>query len=104
MIIAFPYALTTGGPVVAMWGWIGHSILALGITAYMAEMCSAHPGVGSVYYWTTAYCSSDKWAPVLSYVAAWMNLIGNFSFGPFLAFGFSQILSACISLITLGAH
>lgn len=68
----------------------------------MAEMCAAHPAVGSVYYWTAIYCPSEKWASLLTFVCGWCNMIGNLAFGTFLAFGMAQILSACISLMALG--
>ena len=68
----------------------------------MAEMCSAFPAVGSVYYWSFYYCPFNKWAPLLAYITGWFNLIGNVSFGSFLAYGMAQILSACISLMSIG--
>lgn len=102
LVTMLPYGLITGGPVVMIWGWIGHSVLAMMITAYMAEMCSAHPAVGSVYHWTAVYCPSPKWVSLSSYLCGWLNLLGNVAFGTALANSMASLVSACIALMTNG--
>lgn len=96
MVINF--GLETGGPVVIMWGWLLSSVFTLLIVASLAEICSAYPQAGSVYYWTGAL-ASEEWAPVLSYICAWFNLLGNIANDSSFGFGLSQLLSASWTLI-----
>src|SRR5271163_1717771 len=48
----YGYGLNTGGPVTMVWGWIivggFTTIVGLG----MAEVCSAYPTAGGLYYWS----------------------------------------------------
>lgn len=68
------FGLTTGGPVVMVWGWAAASFFNIVVAYSLAEMCSIFPGVGSVYYWTAMLCPWPQWAPVLSYIVGWLNL------------------------------
>lgn len=72
--------MTTGGPVVMVWGWVLNSAFILIVVAYMGEMCSMHPAVGSV--------------------CGWFNLLGNFTYDASTAFGMAQYLSACVNLMS----
>ena len=92
--------MTTGGPVVMVWGWVLNSAFILIVVAYMGEMCSMHPAVGSVYYWSSIYAPSDKWAPPITYICGWFNLLGNFTYDASTAFGMAQYLSACVNLMS----
>lgn len=100
--VTLPYGLTTGGPVIAIWGWLVDSFFTLLITSYMAEMCKSHPGVGSVYHWTAMYSPSQEWAPFLSYICGWLNLTGNIAFLVANASLMGLILSSSISLMSIG--
>lgn len=73
-VVAF--GLTTGGPVVMVWGWLCASFFNYCVAYSMGMICSVHPGAGSVYYWTAMLCPWPKWAPVLSLTAGYLNLMG----------------------------
>lgn len=46
------YAVPNGGPVGMVWGWLITSLLILTIGASMAELGSAAPTSGGLYFWT----------------------------------------------------
>lgn len=71
----------------------------------MGEMCSIHPAVGSVYYWSSVYSPNQKWAPSISYVCGLFNLMGNFTYDAGAAIGMASYISASLNLIsTTGAE
>ena len=81
-IISFiSFGLNTGGPVIIIWGWIACSILTFlcGIFLYsglsLAEICSAYPFAGSVYFWT-GKVAKESYSPILSYICGSFILMG----------------------------
>ena len=42
----------------------------------MAEICSAYPTSGALYFWS-AKLAGPRWAPVASWVTGWFNLLGQ---------------------------
>lgn len=48
---SFATGLTYGGPAVCIWGWLGVSFCMLCIALGMAELSSAYPTSGGMYYW-----------------------------------------------------
>ena len=101
--VVINYGLTTGGPVVMVWGWIISCIFTLLIGASLGEICSVYPAAGSVYFWS-GVLSSSSWAPLNSYICGWFNLIGNIACNSSFAYGFSQILAACVALMSDGEN
>lgn len=69
------YGLINGGPVTIFYGWLLLTIISTCIAASLAEICSAFPTSGGVYYWS-AMLSTRRWAPLASYVTGWVGLIG----------------------------
>jgi len=63
----------------------------------MAEICSAFPSAGSVYFWT-AQLAPKKWAPLASYICGWLNFLGNAAGDSSFAFSWAQTLAGIISL------
>lgn len=72
--------LTTGGPVVMFWGYLIASFFSVCTAAALAEICSVHPAVGSVYYWAAALTPNPRWTPAVSYICGWFNLLGCIAF------------------------
>ncbi|KAJ9103976.1 hypothetical protein QFC21_002439 [Naganishia friedmannii] len=60
-------ALTNGGPVTIIWGWIFVSIISILIAASLGEICSVFPTSGGVYYWA-AMLSTPKYSAFASYI------------------------------------
>lgn len=97
----FPTALAYGGPAVVLWSWIGASVFTIICGYSMAEICSAYPNSGSVYYWA-GRMSPPKYSPLISYLTGWSNLLGNVASDAFLAVAFSEFVSICLVLGSYG--
>ena len=90
--------LTDGGPVTIFWGWIFVSIVSTGIAASLAEICSAYPTSGGVYYWSAMLAPSPKYAVVASYITGWIGALGNLLVSTSISFGGAQLIISAIGL------
>ncbi|MFN8372304.1 MAG: amino acid permease [Anaerolineae bacterium] len=71
-ILLFGYGLGLAGPVINTFGWPLVSFFVICIAASMAELASAYPTAGGLYFW--AFRLADRrWA----WVTAWFNMIGQ---------------------------
>lgn len=93
----FAYGMITGGPVVMVWAWILVSIFTLCVTIGMAEICSAYPTSGGLYYWA-GILVPEKYKPVASWFTGWFNLIGQFAVTAAIDFGLSLLIASVISV------
>ncbi|KAJ5634654.1 hypothetical protein N7528_002496 [Penicillium herquei] len=71
----FVVGVTSGGPPVMIYSFIGVSLVTLAVAIPMAEMCSMYPVAGGQYSWVAAL-APPKIARGLSYVTGWFMLIG----------------------------
>ncbi|KAI0937679.1 hypothetical protein AcV7_003647 [Taiwanofungus camphoratus] len=69
------YALPNGGPVAMVWGWAVCSFFLLLITLALAELGSAAPTSGGLYYWSFKF-ASPRWRRLLSWIVGYSNTIG----------------------------
>ncbi|KAG0047694.1 hypothetical protein BGZ83_007302 [Gryganskiella cystojenkinii] len=79
-------ALQSGGPVTVIWGWLVVSLFTLTIGLSLAEICSAYPTTGGLYFWTIkilegrvvngVQLGSPKWVPLASWVVGYTNWLG----------------------------
>jgi amino acid transporter len=46
-----PVAMVYGGPVSAVWGWPLVCLMSMAVALSMAEICSAYPTCGGLYFW-----------------------------------------------------
>src|ERR1700710_886909 len=60
-----------GGPVAISWGWPIISVFILIIALCMAELVSAFPTAGGIYWW-----AAKLGGPVWGWFTGWFNLIG----------------------------
>ncbi|KAF5373654.1 hypothetical protein D9758_000775 [Tetrapyrgos nigripes] len=79
MSSAFQTGLFSGGPLGLFWGWNICSLFMLLIALSQAEICSAYPTMGGLYFWV---CKMKPDLPVLGYCTGWiyaiaMNLTGT---------------------------
>ncbi|KIM68947.1 hypothetical protein SCLCIDRAFT_1209167 [Scleroderma citrinum Foug A] len=75
MTSALVYSLPNGGPVAMVWGWVVASLFVLCIGMAIAELASAAPTAGGVYYWTHTF-ASPRWRNLLSWIVGYANTIG----------------------------
>jgi amino acid permease (GABA permease) len=91
------YSLTNGESVTVLWGWVLVSIISLCIAASLAEICAVYPTAGGVYYWS-AQLSTKEWAPIVSWIDGWLNLVGNWTVTLSINFGGAQLILSAITL------
>ncbi|KAL0577548.1 hypothetical protein V5O48_004446 [Marasmius crinis-equi] len=72
LIFSIPY----GGPVTMIWGWTAAAGFLLMIALALAELASAAPTSGGLYYWTFSF-SSDKYRCFLAWIVGYANTISN---------------------------
>ena len=71
-ILLYGYGLKFAGPIINTVGWPVVSVFTLCVAASMAELASAYPTAGGLYFW--AYRLGGKtWA----WATAWLNMIGQ---------------------------
>ncbi|KAF8781226.1 hypothetical protein HU200_000696 [Digitaria exilis] len=65
--ITYNTGLRYGGPVSMTLGWLVVSVFNGCVALSMAEICSAYPTSGGLYYWS-AKLAGKEWAPLASWV------------------------------------
>jgi amino acid transporter len=65
-------AFERGGPVAVTWGWLLVGAMATIVALAMAEIASAYPTAGGLYYW-----ASKMGGPGWGWATGWFNLIGQ---------------------------
>jgi amino acid transporter len=71
-VLLFGYGLKFSGPIINSIGWPIVSLFTLCVAASMAELASAYPTAGGLYFWAFRL-GGHRWA----WVTAWMNMIGQ---------------------------
>src|SRR3989441_888973 len=70
-ILLFGYGLRLAGPIVNSVGWPLVSLFTLAVAASMAELASAYPTAGGLYFWAHRL-GGRGWG-----WAAWLNMLGQ---------------------------
>jgi amino acid transporter len=71
-ILLFGYGLKFAGPLINTVGWPIASLFTLCVAASMAELSSAYPTAGGLYFWAFKL-GGRGWA----WLTAWLNMIGQ---------------------------
>jgi amino acid transporter len=71
-VVLFGYGLKFAGPIINSVGWPVVSLFTLCVAASMAELASAYPTAGGLYYWALRL-GGRTWG----WITAWFNLIGQ---------------------------
>src|SRR5215470_18193415 len=71
-ILLFGYGLKLAGPVVNSVGWPLVSLFTLTVAASMAELASAYPTAGGLYFWAHRL-GGRGWG----WTTAWLNMLGQ---------------------------
>jgi amino acid transporter len=90
-VILYDYGLAWAGTAAAMLGWPLITIFVLLIAASMAEIASAYPTAGGLYYWASKM-KNKNWG----WWTAWFNLIGQFAIVAGINWAAAQFLNATI--------
>ncbi len=73
-VILYDYGLAWAGTAAVLIGWPLVTVFVLLIAASMAEIASAYPTAGGLYYWASKM-KNKEWG----WWTAWFNLIGQFA-------------------------
>jgi amino acid transporter len=71
-MLLYGYGLKFAGPIINTVGWPVVSIFTLCIAASMAEIASAYPTAGGLYFWASKL-GGVGWG----WLTAWMNMVGQ---------------------------
>ncbi|MGW1894679.1 amino acid permease [Streptomyces sp. NPDC002004] len=67
----YGFGLNTGGPAVMLWGWAGVGLFVLLVGLALAEVTSAYPTSGALYYMADRL-GGRRWG----WYTGWLNLLG----------------------------
>ncbi|KAL4957776.1 amino acid/polyamine transporter I [Aspergillus filifer] len=93
------------GPVGMVWvclpsfslGWLVASVFIFIVGLAMADLASAMPTAGGLYFWTHYY-AGDRWKNVLSFVVGYSNTIGLIGGVCSIDYGFATMLLSIVSI------
>ncbi|MFF5146792.1 amino acid permease [Streptomyces sp. NPDC013157] len=72
---SFGFGMNAGGPRILVFGWIGVCVMVLCIGAAMAEVASAYPTSGALYFSAGKLAKRHKGA--WSWYTGWLNFVGQ---------------------------
>src|SRR3954469_2985746 len=89
-LTSYTIAFEHGGPIAVTWGWLLVGLMSTIIALSMAEIDSAYPTAGGLYYW-----ASKLGSPGWGWATGWFNLIGQIAVTAAIGYGlavFGQVL------------
>lgn len=92
----FYLGLNAGGPRTMMLDWVIASMAILVVGLSMAEICSAFPTAGGLYYWSARLARRN--APIWSWFTGWLNLLGQVAITASIDFGLASFVGFFIKL------
>jgi amino acid transporter len=92
----FWLGMIAGGPRTMIIDWVvaGTFITFMGLS--LAEICSAYPTAGGLYYWSARL--ARRRAPVWSWYTGWFNLLGQVAVTASIDFGLANFIGFFIKL------
>ena len=70
-LTSYYIGFANGGPIIMSWGWPFVSIMCLFVALAMAELASAMPTAGGLYFWA---CKLGT--PAWGWFTGWLNIVG----------------------------
>ncbi|MBB2942258.1 amino acid permease (GABA permease) [Actinoplanes lutulentus] len=95
-ITSYGIAMTAGGPMAITLGWLFVGIMVTFVALAMAEVCSAYPTAGALYWWAAALAKKNK--PAWAWFVGWFNFLGEVAVTAAIDFGAAITTSAFLSL------
>jgi amino acid transporter len=95
-ITTYYLGMDAGGPRAITLGWVVVGALVLCVGGAMAEICSAYPTAGGLYYWSAKLARTNKagW----SWATGWFNLVGQIAITASIDYGLATYVGFFISL------
>jgi amino acid transporter len=94
----YGYGMGTGGPADLVWGYLLVGLLVIVVGSGMAEICSAYPTSGGLYYWAGRL--GGKSGPAWSWFTGWFNVLGQVAVTAGIDFGFATFFLAFLDPTT----
>ena len=94
-ITTFYLPLLAGGPRAVTFSWVIVGAFTLLVGLSMAEICSAYPTAGGLYYWSAKLANRNS--PAWSWFTGWFNLVGQVAITASIDFGLATTLNFLIS-------
>jgi amino acid permease (GABA permease) len=88
--------MTYGGPVDLVWGWVLVGVMVLIVGLGMAEIASAYPTAGGLYYWAAKLAPENP--GVWSWFTGWFNLLGQVAITAGIDYGFATFFTVFLNL------
>ncbi|HEV3267306.1 MAG TPA: amino acid permease [Acidimicrobiales bacterium] len=101
-ITTYYLGMDAGGPFVITIGWFIVGALTLCVGLGMAEICSAYPTAGGLYYWSARLATKNKAA--WSWACGWFNLVGQVAVTASIDYGLATYVGFIISLYASSFH
>ncbi len=95
-ITSYGIAMTAGGPLAIVLGWLFVGIMVTFVALAMAEVCSAYPTAGALYWWAAALAKRNK--PAWAWFVGWFNFMGEVAVTAAIDFGAAITTSAFLGL------
>ncbi|HKS98623.1 MAG TPA: amino acid permease [Rugosimonospora sp.] len=97
-ITSYGIAMTAGGPLSIVVGWVFVGAMVTLVALAMAEVCSAYPTAGGLYWWASHLAQRNKaaWA----WFVGWFNFLGEVAVTAAIDFGAAITTTAFLSLTT----
>jgi amino acid permease (GABA permease) len=92
------FGMTYGGPVDIVWGWVIVGIMTTIVGLGMAEIASAYPTAGGLYYWSAKLSKNNSGA--WSWFTGWFNLLGQVAVTAGIDYGFATFFTVFLNLTT----
>ncbi len=97
VMTTFSFPLYAGGAASVIWCWLIAGAGALCLALSIAEVASAYPTSGAMYF-TIKYLAPPHAVPVVAWIDGWLNLIGQICGSASSEYGASQMLLAAVSI------
>ncbi|WP_372461720.1 amino acid permease [Actinacidiphila acidipaludis] len=88
--------MNTGGPALITWGWPLVGLFTLCVGLAMAEICSAFPTAGGLYYWAARLAPRN--AAAWSWFTGWCNFMGQVAVTAGIDYGAAFFTNALLDL------
>ncbi len=85
-LTSYYIAFGQGGPVAVTWGWLLVGLMSTIVALAMAEIASAYPTAGGLYYW-----ASKLGSPAWGWFTGWFNLIGQIAVTAAIGYGLRHV-------------
>ncbi|KAK3335834.1 amino acid permease 2 [Cercophora scortea] len=93
------YGLQAGGAAAIMWSWVIGGAGAWALALSVAEISSAYPSSGAMYF-TLKFLAPEDQVAFLCWVSGYVNLVGTITGSAATEYASSQMLLAAISIMS----